>query len=59
MDNSNEYRKQCLRRYYENKDMYQARMFYNKLIDDGKKKAARVYAKSINEAKGYPALKEN
>lgn len=39
--------------------MYQARMFYNKLIDDGKKKAARVFAKRINTAKGYPALKEN
>lgn len=52
-----DHKKFCLRRYYENKDMYQARMFHNKLKDDRKMKAARVYAKRINAAKGYPALK--
>jgi hypothetical protein len=52
-----DHKKFCLRLYYENKDMYAARMFHNKLKDDRKIKAARAYAKSINEVKGYPALK--
>ena len=48
---------ECLKNYYENKDMYKARMFHNKLKDDRKIAAAREYAEKVNKAKGYPALK--
>jgi len=56
LNNSNEYRKQCLRRHYENMDLGKAKFLYNK-FGDKSKKMAHVFAKRINAAKGYEAIR--
>lgn len=55
INDSNQYRLECLRRYYANMDIVKAKDLLVRYRKESRKKAD-IFIKRINKAKGYNAL---